>query len=732
MGGKDPAKEAEGRRTSLAITQDGRLLQLVTPLGKDFLLLDKFRGEEGLSRLFHFELDLLHEEPAHGYQPTIVNADLILGKPVGITLVQPDGLERYFSGIVSHFFQGNRDERFSYYRAVVVPQFWLLTQRAQSRIFQQLSVPEILTKVLEGLEVSYEIQGAFYPREYCAQYRETDFNFASRLMEEEGIYYFFEQSEHGHRLILANTPASHRPCPGQSIVPFTLEVPQEEGFESFVHSWLIAHQLQTGKYTLWDHNFELPHRKLEAEQTSRFIVGNNNQLEVFDFPGGYATRFDGVNKSGGSQPSELNKIFEDNYRTVEIRMQELDATYEVVTAASNCASLASGHRFTLDNHPVQANNIDHVLTSISHEAVQSPAYVSDEESDRIYQNSFTCIAFGAGKAPFRPPRVTSKPTVRGSQTAVVVGPSGEEIFVDKYGRVKVQFHWDREGQADANSSCWIRVAQGQAGVRWGAAFWPRIGQEVVIDFLEGDPDRPIIIGSVFNASEMPPYTMPDEKTKTVIFKSQSSKGGGGFNELRIEDKKGSEQIFINAEKDKDLRVKNDSKETIGHDRHLMVTHDQLEKVAGDKHLQVTGDRNEKVSGTFSLTAGQDVQEKVGSKYALESGMEIHLKSGANLVLETGTTLTLKVGGNFININSAGIFIKGNMVMINSGGAAGSGAGAHPGTPKDPLEADKAEPGALSKPLPPAPPLAAVSYGSAALAMLRAAEVGAPFCEICQH
>lgn len=716
----------------MSISQDDRLLQLVTPLGKDFLLLDKLRGEEGLSKLFRFELDLLHEEPGHGYQPTVVQAAQILGKPIGISLLQPDDSVRYLSGIVSQFYQGNRDERFTYYHAVVVPQFWLLTQRAQSRIFQQLSVPDILKSVLAGLAVTYEIQGDFYPREYCAQYRETDFNFASRLMEEEGIYYFFEHTQNGHQMIVANTPNSHRQCSPQHEVPFTLDITEVEGFVSYIDTWLIGHQLQTGKYTLWDHNFELPHKKLEAEQTSRFDVGNNSQLEIFDFPGGYAERFDGVDKSGGNQAADLQRIFQDNMRTVEIRMQEIDATYEVVTAASNCGSLTGGHRFTLQDHPLPENNIEHVLTSINHEAAQSPDYVSDEEKARPYHNTFTCIGFGGGKAPYRPPRVTAKPSVRGSQTAVVVGPAGEEIFVDKYGRVKVQFHWDRGGTADLNSSCWIRVAQNQAGVRWGAAYLPRVGQEVVVDFLEGDPDRPIIVGSVFNASEMPPYTLPDFKERTVIFKSLSSKGGGGFNEFRIEDKKGAEQIFINAQKDEDLRVNNDSKETIGRDRHLMVTRDQKEKVDGEKDLQVKGDQNEKVSGTFSLTVGADRQEKVGTNYALDSGKEIHLKSGMNLVLESGTTLTLKVGGNFININPAGIFIKGTMVMINSGGAAGSGAGASPALPKDPVEADKADPGSLSKPPPKPPPQMAVSYGSAALAMLQAAESGAPFCEICQQ
>jgi type VI secretion system secreted protein VgrG len=251
----------------------------------------------------------------------------------------------------------------------------------------------------------------------------------------------------------------------------------------------------------------------------------------------------------------------------------------------------------------------------------------------------------------------------------------------------------------------------------------------VVDFLEGDPDQPIIVGSVYNASEMPPYKLPDEKTKTVIFKSNSSKGGGGFNEFRVEDKKGKEQIFINAERNKDIRIRNDRYETVGNESHFISKKDHLEQVGGDKHQHVKGDQNEKVDGTVSLTVGQDMQEKVGQKYALDAGMEIHLKAGMNLVVEAGTTLTLKVGGNFININPGGIFISGTMVMVNSGGAAGSGSGSSPETPKDPKEADKAEAGEKSQPPPAAPPRPSAAFSPAALVMRQAAQTGAPFCDI---
>ena len=315
---------------------------------------------------------------------------------------------------------------------------------------------------------------------------------------------------------------------------------------------------------------------------------------------------------------------------------------------------------------------------------------------------------------FRSARITPKPIISGPQTATVVGKSGEEIWTDEYGRVKVQFHWDRYGEKNENSSCWIRVAQAWAGKQWGAIYIPRIGQEVIAEFLEGDPDRPIITGRVYNADAMPPYDLPGEKTKSTL-KSSSSKGGDGFNEFRFEDKKGEEQIFIHGERNQDVRIKNDSYEWIGNDRHLIVKKDRFEKIEknahlkveedqreqvdGDKHQKVQGDHNQKVQGTLSVAVDRDIQEKAGMKHALNAGMEIHLKAGMNVVIEAGVRLTLKVGGNFIDISPAGLFLKGTMVMINSGGAAGSGSGASPDSPQSPedaKEADNAEAGEVTE------------------------------------
>ncbi len=711
-------------------TQDGRLMSIATPLGKDYLLINRFTATEGLSQLFSIDVELLHDEGKKlSFSPTTVDPHSLVGQPVTIFISADDGSTREFSGMVNKFSQGNRDVRFSYYYISVVPHIWLLTQKSQSRIFQQKSVPDILKKIFTGFQVKYELQDTYEPHNYCVQYRESDFDFASRLMEEEGIYFYFEHKDGTHQLIIADTPQSHRDCPGKSTIPFFVNVGNDDNFIGSVSTFLSDYKLQTGKVTLWDYNFQLPTNHLDLEQPSRFSFGDSQKLEKYDFPGGYANNFDGIDKGGGEQSGELNKVFNERQSTVKKMMESFDAQVTTATGNSDCCSITAGYRFTLSQHPNGELNKMYTILTATHEAEQNPSYAPTEGATDPYTNSFTCIAHGAGQPGFRPPRKTPKPIVQGSQTAFVVGPAGEEIFTDKYGRVKVQFHWDRDGQVNESSSCWVRVAQTWAGNKWGTMFIPRIGMEVIVHFLEGDPDQPIITGCVYNPQTMPPYTLPDEKTKSTL-KSNSSKGGGGFNEFRFEDKKGSEQIFIHAEKNQDIRVKNDVMETIKHDRHLIIENDQYEKVKKDKHLQVQGDHNEKVTGTMSLTIGADLQEKVTSNYGLEAGSGVHIKGGMTTVIEAGTALTLKVGGSSININSGGIQIIGSpMLTLNSGGAATPGAGCQPEAPKDPKEADNAQPGTTPTPPPPSPPVAPFTIGPLAASMKSAAKKGTPFADI---
>jgi len=676
-------------------TQAHRPLAVSTPLGEDVLLLVGFSGQEAVSQLFDFHLDLIAENRKD------VAFDKLLGQKITIRLdLGSDYEPRYFNGICNRVSQGHRDNTFTQYSMEVVPQFWFLSKRAQSRIFQHLSVPDILKKVLEGLDVAFELQGTFHPRDFCVQYRETDFNFASRLMEEEGIYYFFKHSADGHKMVVANTPRSHPDMPQMNKVIYE-ELTGGVRDEMRIHKWEKVQELRSGKYTLWDHCFELPHKHLEAEEPilpdvqvgevqHKLRVGGNETLEIYDYPGGYAQRFDGINKGGGDQSGDLQKISEDNKRTVKIRMQQEALPSLVIRGASDCRNFVSGHKFTLERH-FDADG-DYLLVNVAHSARLTGDFrTGDGEFD--YQNSLTCIPFAIA---FRPPMVTPKPVVPGTQTAVVVGPAGEEIFVDKYGRVRVQFHWDREGQANADSSCWIRVAQNMAGIRWGSAFWPRIGHEVIVDFFEGDPDQPIVVGSVYNASEMVPYKLPDEKTKTVIFKSMSSKGGAGFNEFRVEDKKGKEQIFIHSQKRMDVRVCGSMYETIGGTRQICIGGNLALTVGGDTDIHIKGAEFEGIDGKLNQGVKGDVVFDFASNDATVVKAKYELNA-RQITVEALQQITLKVGSSFVVVDLTGVTIQGPLVKINSGGAA---VGTGPATIDDPLDcesADTGEPGFLDRP-----------------------------------
>jgi type VI secretion system secreted protein VgrG len=593
-------------------SQADRPMTVTTPLGKDDLLPVGFSGREAISQLFRFQLNALAENKTH------IEFDKLLGRKITIHLHLPGGKQRHVSGICKSVCQGGRDNQFTSYSLEIVPELWLLTKNRQSRIFQQLSVPDILKKALQGLNVSYEIQGTFPLRDYCAQYRETDFDFASRLMEEEGIYYFFKHNPDGHTLVLGNTPQSHPDIPeaGHLVYGESAGGLQEE---DRIQSWEKSQELRSGKCTLWDYCFELPGKNLASENTILESVqigsvahslktGGNDKLEIYDYPGSYAKRFDGVDPRGGDKSGDLQKVFDDGIRTVGIRMQEEETAGIVITGKSECRKLVSGHKFELEKH-FNANG-QYLIASVEHFAEFSGGFQSGMSKFQ-YHNSFTCIPYAL---PFRPPQITSKPLVRGTQTAVVVGPSGEEIFTDKYGRVKVQFRWDREGKSNNDSSCWIRVATPLAGRQWGIYHVPRIGQEVVISFEEGDPDQPIVIGSVFNAEMMPPYKLPGDKTK-VGYKSSSSPGGGGFNELRFEDKKGEEQVFLQGEKDFEVHIKNDATEWIGKDR------------------------------TVTVVGKSD-----------QSAKSYHLKA-ESVVIEADISLTLKVGQSVIKLDATGIKIS---------------------------------------------------------------------------
>jgi type VI secretion system secreted protein VgrG len=561
-------------------TQASRLMTITTPLGKDALLLVGFQGREAISELFQFELELL------ATKETTIAFDKIIGQAITVKLALPGGGSRFFNGIVRRFTQSRRDEVFTHFRAEMVPQLWLLTRKVQSRIFQHVAVPEILKQVLTGLNVTYEIQGEYHPRDYCVQYRESDFAFVSRLMEEEGIYYFFKHSDGGHQLVVTDVADQHPDLPGQSRIVY-----QEElggGREDLrITEWEKSQELRSGQYTLWDHCFELPGKNLEARRaivesvpvgkvTHKLKVGGNEKLEIYDYPGAYAQRFDGMDRAGAQQADDLQKIFKDNERTVKIRMEQEALPSLEVTGASNCPHFVPGHQFTLTRH-FDADG-PYLLTGVRHSARLGGNYRSGQDVSLEYQNEFRAIP---AALPYRPQRITPPATVSGTQTATVVGPPGEKVFCDRYGRVKVQFHWDRQGKKNLDSSCWLRVAQAWAGGGFGAVAIPRVGDEVIVDFLEGDPDQPIIVGCVYNFDKMPPFTLPEHRMFSGI-KSNSVEGhpGKNFSGLSFNDTTGNERVALYSEKNMMVNSENNLAHHVGNYSHAQVGRTSLTTVGG--------------------------------------------------------------------------------------------------------------------------------------------------------
>jgi len=682
-------------------TQANRQLAVNTPLGTDKFMLVGFTGREAISQLFVFHLDLLAENT------TNVQFDQLIGQGISIRINLPDKKQRFFHGLCSRISQGARDTNVTTYRMEVVPAFWLLTRNAQSRIFQQKSVPDILKTVLDGFDVEFQLQGTFQPRNYCVQYRETDFNFASRLMEEEGIFYFFKHSNAGHRLVVANHPDAHPAVPEKADLIFEQIVGGPRPSDR-IHAWEKFQELRAGKVTLWDHQFELAHKHLEASKVTqdqvqvgtvahKLKLGANNDLELFDWPGGYAERFDGVGPGGDDKAAELQKVFQDNQRAADIRMQEETLSSLSIEGQSDCRQMTSGHKFNLTRH--FNGNGTYVLNSVEHVASSQADFRSGGTQPLLYLNRFTCIPAGL---PYRPIRKTPKPIVAGTQTAVVVCPGSEEIFPDKFGRVKVQFHWDRDGKHDLNSSCWLRVAQLFAGKRWGTMFTPRVGHEVLVDFLEGDPDQPVIIGSLYNSENLPHYELPKFKTLSYI-KTNSSPGSEGFNELRFEDKKGKEQVFMHSQKRFDIRARGSYFETNGGDRHALIGSQSTEKPGGNFEVTVGGDHDLHVKGNQYDGVDKDfnhvVKGKVVCDYQTSHDLFVKAKSQYNaqeIVIEAATKITLKVGGSFITVEPAGISIVGPMVKINSGGAPTAAVPGLVTDPNDASPADTGEPGDLDK------------------------------------
>lgn len=614
----------------MPLTQANRLIAINTPLGPDVLLLRGFTGQEAMSRLFSFELDLLSTDPEIKFKD-------IIGQTVTLRVVLGRDKERFFNGVISRFMQTGSDAGLANYRATMVPKLWFLTRTADCRIFQNKKVPDIIQEILKenGItDIKTVLKGTYEARDYCVQYRETDFNFVSRLMEQYGLFYFFEHADGKHMIVLADDLSAHQPCPEQSNVSWN-----PQGSDSLAEDVITSLQweesLRFGKYAVTDYNFETPSTSLQAEVKSQIDVGGNGKYEIYDYPGEYGKKAEGE-------------------AVAKIRMEEEEARYKVISGAGSARVFTTGFKFTLQDYVRKDVNGDYVLTEVRHAASVGNTYATGAAAggnDEDYSNSFTCIP---AKTPFRAPQVTPKPMVQGPQTAVVVGKAGEEIWTDKYGRVKVQFHWDRYGKMNEESSCWVRVSQNWAGKQWGAMFLPRIGQEVIVEFLEGDPDQPIITGRVYNAELMPPYDLPANQTQSGL-KSRSSKGAtpDNFNEIRFEDKKGSEEIHLHAEKDWMIFVEHDKTQTVDHDETLAVTNNrtktvgvnQREDIGANKSIHVGANHTEAIDANMSLTVGGNKSETVSLASAETVALAKALTIGAAYQVTVGAAMNETVGGS---------------------------------------------------------------------------------------
>ncbi len=711
----------------------------------------RLRGHEGVSELYEFQVELVSEDPE-------VTFDDVVGQSCVMTILSPnhaggeggyedaDEHERFIHGIVSHFEIGDEGSRFTTYHAVVVPKVWALKHRQNCRIFQQESVIDIVTTLLdelgmEGDEYRFECSGSYQPYVYCVQYRESELNFISRLLEAEGIFYYFEHTDEKHVIVFADDSTALSAISGDDSVPAHNDA-QGKLRNQHIYQFRYSESLTPGKVTLRDYNFEKPKLKLESEVEEE----QSTDREIYDYPGWFA------DKGRGDTLSRLKMESATTYR-------------KMAKGKSDVNRFVPGYSFNLADDIREHLNDEYLITRIEHVSAQSGPMEEDATTEGShYNNRFTCIV---AANPFRPSQKTRIPVVEGSQTATVVGPAGEEIYTDEHGRVKVQFHWDRQGQSDENSSCWIRVSQLWAGAGYGGFFLPRVGQEVIIDFLEGNPDKPIVIGRVYHGINKPPYELPAEKTKSTI-KSNSSVGGGGFNELRFEDKKDEEQIFIHAQKNQDIRVNNSHFETIGNEHHLSVGTNRFEFVKENDHRMVDGETLSKVKGNVSnvfeadvmqqtcgnenykvdgdrihhvgtehLKADQNINIESGQNYGVKTGQSVEVKSGMNINLSASSTISLSAGGSFISIGPSGVSIKGAMVMINSGGSAASASPGKPASAAQPeetlqaLEAATAMAGIVEEVEDNSEPIVPSTYGPQAKALKHAARSGTPFCAQCE-
>ena len=626
------------------LTQDQRLLSIESPLAKDELLLTSFEGSEYISDLFEFQIEVLSSN--HSIQP-----EALIGKTVTIT-IQND-LKRSFNGYISSFTNGEvKADNLRSYRMTMVPWLWFLSKINNHRIFQGKNTKDIISQVFKDLgfnDFDYKATGNPAVRDYCVQYNESDLNFVSRLLEEDGIAYYFEQKKDKHVLQIVDEANAYQVCAETDLTYSKGNQPNTQ-----LTRWEHKDEFRKGKWSLNDYDFEQPTKSQLQTTASTSKFANAKEYEHYEYSPYHD--FSGI--------KDLTKK----------RIEAEETPMNFIEASSDCSSFYAGGKFRLSKHAVSSEQGSYIITVIKHRAIDN-SYLAGHESESEYGNDFACIPEAVH---FRPPLTHIKPVMRGPQSAVVVGPAGEEIYIDKYGRIKVQFFWDREGKKDENSTCYLRVVQPWAGSGWGTSFIPRMGMEVIVNFIDGDPDRPLVTGSVYNADNMPPYS---SKTQSGI-KTRSTKSGtsSNFNELRFEDKKDGEQIYLHAEKNLDSMVENDETHTVDHNRtktigdnetssigknrDKSVGENQTESIGKDKTIDVGANHSETIAKDKTVDVGDTHTESIGKDMKLQVGDNLVEDIGKKLSITAGDEITLTTGAASITMKKNGdITIKGKSIMV---------------------------------------------------------------------
>ncbi len=617
---------------SSKIIQENRLISVETPFGADALQLTEVIGKEVIGRSFLYQLTMLSEDEN-------LDPNKIVGKKINFSLELLNGEKSHYSGYVCHFRAaspqpvGTKKGALREYYADVVPWFWFLGKTTDCRIFQNKSIPEIISQVLADHDnANYSLSKLVksYPKhEYCVQYRETDAAFVNRLMHEAGISFYFEQSQDDHTLMLSDDKTSYQPCTEAAV-----EFNSHSRANDHIFQWEKATQFSSGKYSQRAYNFKTPSTDLTTSANGLSDISETKKYEIFDYPGEYYEKSDGTPETS-------------------VRMEEAEARENTISASSHCRSFFAGGTFKLKKYDVKAEEKKEYLITELNFHVSDKTQTNLSYADQDYSNNFSCIP---KSVPFRSSHATYKPEIRGIQTAIVTGSAGDEVYIDEYGRIKVQFHWDREGKRNENSSCWIRVSQTWAGNGWGAVFHPRIGQEVIVSFIEGDPDRPLITGRVYNGEQVLPYDCPQNKTQSGI-KTRSTTGGNPstFNELRFEDKIGSEQVYIHAEKDLDTVVEHDETLSIGNNRTKVVGVDEKNDIGSNRDTNIGNNDTLSVGNNISIDAGSSITLKTGAaEIKMSADGTIKIK-GVSVTVE-GVTVNIKGG--------ASVAIKAPSVSIN--------------------------------------------------------------------